>query len=180
MATNPLPWWRLAVPLGLQVGLVLVMPLPNALIRAQGTTVYLATAPVDPYDILRGRYIRLGYELEDRSRLEALPGWEDSEAADTVFITITGDPENRTAWEAVRIDPEPPAALGANERLIQAHNHFGWGFSLNLSEYYIPEAVGDALEADMQAYPEEVLVEAKVDGQGNSVLTHMWIQDRRY
>ncbi len=179
MATNPLPWWRLALPLGVQVGLVLLVPLPHALIRAQGTTVYLATAPVDPYDLLRGRYINLGYELEDPSLLETLPGWEESQDADTVFITITGDPDSRAAWEAVRIDAEPPVTLSVNERLIQARN-MGWRFSLDLSEYYIPEAIGDALETDMVAHPEAVLVEAKVDARGNSVLTTMWIQDRRY
>lgn len=184
MATKRLAWWRLALPLSVQVGLVLLVPLPHALIRANGTTVFLETAPVDPYDLLRGRYIRLGYALEDRSLLETLPGWEASQGEEVIFITIRGDsdpdnPERPQAWEAVRLDPQPPGTLAANERVIRARN-LDWRYSLDLSEYYIPEAIGDALEDDMFAHPEEVLVEAKVDAQGNSVLTRMWIQDRRY
>ena len=72
-----LPAWRLWVPLLLQIGLIAAVPATAVYTFMTGKTVVLQTAPVDPYDLLRGYYQVLSYDISDRTNLEKLPGWKD-------------------------------------------------------------------------------------------------------
>ena len=76
-AAKRLPAWRLWVPLLLQIGLIAAVPAPAVYTFITGKTVVLQTAPVDPYDFLRGYYQVLSYDISDRTNLQKLPGWKD-------------------------------------------------------------------------------------------------------
>jgi uncharacterized membrane-anchored protein len=68
---------RLAVPLLLQSLLICSIPFQSIYALATGTTVILKTMPVDPYDLLRGYYQTLSYDISSFSTLNKLPGWAE-------------------------------------------------------------------------------------------------------
>ncbi|NJK63070.1 MAG: GDYXXLXY domain-containing protein [Synechococcaceae cyanobacterium SM2_3_1] len=149
---------------------------------ATGTTVYLQTAPVDPYDVLRGRYVTLGYVITRFDQLESLPGWSEDfrQAGTELYLVIeTSGSGARSPWQAVAIYDHYPQNLPPQQQVIKGHWRYDT-LQIGLSEYYIPEEIGDALEADMRQQNGEALAEVKVDGSGNPALVQLWVEDRAY
>jgi uncharacterized membrane-anchored protein len=81
---------QLIVPLGL-IGV-------NELALATGTKVTLATAPVDPLDPFRGRYVELDYEISN------LPDWRGRPGA-VVWVELVDQGE---AWGVSRVHTSEP------------------------------------------------------------------------
>lgn len=186
--------WRFGIILALQLAIALAVPLPKAIVQATGTTIALRTVPVDPYDILRGRYVTLDYAAERMVR-SGLPGWDDVASAPyarsrPIYLTLEPDPEPPPSllievWHPVAVSLEPPRDLARGQKLIKAHyrqagRRFQRGVDLGLSQYFIPEERGDALEKDMNANRDATAAEIKVDRRGNSVLVKLWVEDRSY
>ncbi len=75
----------------------------RAAILRDGAEVVLKTEPVDPRDLLRGRYVRLGYEISSL-RLNLLPDGQraDALAADTVHVHLVQQADG--LWTADRAD----------------------------------------------------------------------------
>jgi len=85
-----IPGWRFWVPLAVQVLIVLAVPAPKLAAYAVGTPVVLRTVPVDPVDLMRGRYAMLGYEVGREAAARGLPNGP-------VYVTLApGEP----AWRA--------------------------------------------------------------------------------
>ncbi len=72
-----LPIWRLWVPLLLQTGLILASPIQPFYTQVTGKTVILQTAPVDPYDPIRGYSQTLSYDISRVENLRSLPGGKE-------------------------------------------------------------------------------------------------------
>jgi uncharacterized membrane-anchored protein len=88
----------------LSLALVLGWSIYNrAAILRDGAEVVLKTEPVDPRDLLRGRYVRLGYEISSL-RLNLLPEGQraDALAADTVHVHLVRQADG--LWTADRAD----------------------------------------------------------------------------
>ncbi|MFS8838863.1 GDYXXLXY domain-containing protein [Synechococcus sp. R6-5] len=176
-----LPKWRFWLPLLLQLGIVLLIPARQALTLAVGTTIYLQTAPVDPYDLLRGRYVALGYVVGRRSTLEQLPGWSpELETPGILYLRLAppaGEPTQ--PWQAIGVSREMPKDLQPEEKVLR-----GWfdgqQLKLGIEEFFIPEAIGDALEEDIRRYPEATRAEVKVDPWGKAALVGLWVGEHRY
>ncbi len=161
-----LPAWRLWVPLLLQIGLIAAVPATAVYTFITGKTVVLQTAPVDPYDFLRGYYQVLNYNISDRTNLQKLPGWKDLPAetpcppgaacppnthnvkAQTSFYVILEAPKARSkaatnpdrpqAWKPVRVSLENLGNLPANQIAIKG-KYNGWRMEYGLETYYMPE-----------------------------------------
>lgn len=178
-----LPLWRFIVPLAVQVAIVLSIPAQKVMTITSGSTVYLQTAPVDPYDLLRGRYVTLNYEIAQRSLLETLPGWSDDLATrgEDVYVVLQPPtvPQAREPWQAIAVSNTPPETLESGHQFIKG-TWRGWNLDLGLGAYYIPEAIGDALEDDIAANREDTWTEVKVDGRGKTALVGLWVEDREY
>ncbi|MEN9205221.1 MAG: GDYXXLXY domain-containing protein [Thermostichales cyanobacterium BF4_bins_65] len=173
-------WWAIGIPLLVQVGIVVAIPAQKAYTLATGTTVFLQTVPVDPYDLLRGRYVTLDYQLARWETLEALPGWSPQLLdRPTVFITLKPGATPEAAWIPVAIAAEYPAVVEPGQQVIRGRWQ-GSRLDLGLGEYFIPEAIGDDLEADLRQHPELARAEVKVDAQGRSALVRVWVADRSY
>jgi uncharacterized membrane-anchored protein len=71
----------------------------NELALARGTEVVLRTAPVDPVDLFRGRYVRLSYEI---SRLPVEPG---TQRGATVYVALHPEDGVWTGTAASRSRP---------------------------------------------------------------------------
>ena len=64
-----------------------------------GTTVVLATRPVDPFDPMRGQYITIGYEI---GRLSSLP---DAAVGDNVYVLLEKD--DGGVWRESGVSRDP-------------------------------------------------------------------------
>ncbi|MEN9261903.1 MAG: GDYXXLXY domain-containing protein [Thermostichus sp. HHBFW_bins_43] len=183
-AKGSLPGWRFWLPLLLQLGIVVLIPARQALTLATGTTIYLQTAPVDPYDLLRGRYVTLAYALDRRSALEELPGWSPELLSTPGILYLRLAPpepeEDPTQpWRAVGVSRDRPKDLTPEEKVLQGWFN-GWRLEFGIEEFFIPEAIGDALEEDIRRHPEATRAEVKVDPWGKAALVGLWVEGRRY
>lgn len=185
--------WRFGFVLLLQLAIVLAVPLPKAITRATGTSIALQTTPVDPYDILRGRYVTLGYAAEQISTLSNLPGWSDrpegrsAQSVQPIYLILEPNPDAPSAvpvraWHPVAVAWQYPRTSNASQRIIKGtyRDLYRPEVDLGLSQYFIPEERGDTLERDMNAHREATTVEIKLDRRGRSVLVRLWVEDRSY
>ena len=169
------PAWRFWAALGVQVLIVLTVPLPKVAAYTTGTPVVLRTVPVDPLDFLRGRYVRLNYEIatsEEAGKL--LPTWPKD--GEPVYFTLKpGSP----AWTAVAVSARWPATVPPGCVVLAGTSRWG-GATFGLEEYYLPEDQGDALADAMTAHATGNLAELKVDGRGTAVLTGFVVDKQRF
>jgi uncharacterized membrane-anchored protein len=159
--------WRMWVPLLLQIGLIAAVPATAVYTFITGKTVILQTAPVDPYDFLRGYYQVLSYDISNRTNLQKLPGWKDLPAENTscppgdacpqntynvkpqssfyVILEapkarpkVVTNPDRPQAWKPVRVSLENPGNLPANQIAIKG-KYNGFLMEYGLETYYMPE-----------------------------------------
>lgn len=184
---QPIPPWRFWTPLALQLVLLLSVPAQSAYTYATGTSVTLQTAPVDPYDFLRGYYQTLNYEISDRFRLESLPGGKETFAQNPQRFYVVLQAPDQTAgqpgavWQPVQVSPDRPKTLAANQVAIRG-NINGYGSLLyGLESYYMPEDRRDSInqtiselqQQDLQAF----VVETRIDARGNAVPVSLKVGD---
>ncbi|MEG3870274.1 GDYXXLXY domain-containing protein [Microcoleus sp. Z1_B5] len=203
-----LPAWRLWVPLVLQIGLIAAVPATAVYTFITGKTVVLQTAPVDPYDFLRGYYQVLSYDISDLTNLQKLPGWKDLPTEKTPcppgivcpknthnvkprtsFYVILEAPKTASntgrpqAWKPVRVSLENPANLPANQIAIKG-KYNGWRMEYGLETYYMPEdereKVNQEISEAQRKQRQSFLVEVKVDKTGHAVPVSLWVRDRNY
>ncbi|MEG3898610.1 MULTISPECIES: GDYXXLXY domain-containing protein [unclassified Microcoleus] len=207
-AAKRLPAWRLWGPLLLQIGLIAAVPATAVYTFITGKTVVLQTVPVDPYDLLRGYYQVLSYDISDRTNLEKLPGWKDLPAEKiscppgvvcqqtthnpkpkTSFYVILEAPKAATnsgrpqAWKPVRVSLKNPTNLPANQIAIKG-KYNSWQMEYGLETYYMPEdereKVNQEISEAQRNQRQSFLVEVKVDKTGHAVPVSLWVRDRNY
>lgn len=170
---KPIPIWRFWVPLLFQTVLTLAVPAQAVYIQMTGKTVILQTAPVDPYELLRGYSQRLNYDISSQDNLRSLPGWaelpkQESQGNEVSFIkpgtrfyiTLQApavalaqtSPTLPQAWKpvAVSADPPPPPGLPANQVTLKGLAQYG-SIQYGLETYYIPEDQREQINADLEA-----------------------------
>jgi uncharacterized membrane-anchored protein len=176
------PAWRFWLPMALQLVIITTVPAPKVWAHATGTTVLLRTMPVDPYDALRGRYMRLGYADANADTLAKLPGAKpvlDATVGELVWVELAPGKANQP-WKAVKLHASRPGDLPAGHTVIKGRSGGGivdW----ELGEYFVPEASGDGIEAAMrQDASKSTWAEARVSADGTAVLEGLWIAGKRY
>lgn len=184
-----LPGWRFWLPLVFQSALIIAVPAQDAYTYATGKTVVLQTAPVDPYDLLRGYYQTLGYEISRVDTLSKLPGGDrlKTHPIGDVYVILEApaatDSRPPKAWKPVRVSGDRPANLPANQIALKGRAE-GWRVAYGLETYYMPEdqreQVNAAINQVQQGNQRSFVVEAKVDATGNSVPVGLWVRDRNY
>ncbi|MBT4135250.1 GDYXXLXY domain-containing protein [archaeon] len=61
-------------------------------------TVVLATFPVDPFDLIRGQYITIGYEIG------RIPLIDSAEVGDTVYVTLEEDVNGTSRYKSASLN----------------------------------------------------------------------------
>lgn len=187
-----LPGWRLFLPLVFQAALIVAVPAQDAYTWVNGKTAVLQTAPVDPYDLLRGYYQTLRYDISDPSLLQSLPGGEvitSLQGQSTTFYVVleapdpTATPHPPLPWQPIRVSADRPTDLNDNEIAIEGQYN-GWQIVYGLETYYMPEDQREQINADISQVQlqeqEAFVVEVKVDASGNAVPVSLWVRDRNY
>lgn len=194
-----LPPWRFMVPLLCQVALVMSIPAQAFYTYTTGTTVVLQTAPVDPYDFLRGYYQILSYEISRPNNLKSVTGSDTAfkrrnhdhfyvDRGEIIYVILEkpqGEPEGDRPlpWQPVAVSDEFPDNLPDNQIAIRGEGN-GWDIKYGLETYYMPESQRNQVNQDINVAqsrdPQSFVVEVKVDSQGKSVPLRLWVSDRSY
>ncbi len=188
-STRRLPSWRLWLPLVLQSLLILAIPAQSAYIYVTGRSVILQTAPIDPYDLMRGYSQTLGYEISRRDVLTKLPGGTmlNNNFTGDFYVTLEA-PTNQTkrppqAWKPVQVSRDRPTNLPPNQIALKG-NLTGWLATYNLETYYMPDDQREQINADISKIQQQnqrsFVVEIRVDQNGNAVPVSLWVRDRNY
>ena len=196
---SPLPLWRFAVPLLLQIGLILVPPAQSVYTHITGKTVILQTIPVDPYDPLRGYSQTLSYNISRLETLKKLPGWQEIrnqqknknvdylESKTELYVVLESPPDGAKqpplAWKPVKVSSSRPTSLPANQIALKgkgAANMIRYG----LETYYFPESqqqeINQAIMQAQKGQKQSLVVEIKVSKGGDGVPVSLWVRDRNY
>ncbi len=191
------PLWRLVVPLLLQAGITLAVPISSIYTETIGKTVILQTAPVDPNDVLRGNYVVLDYNISRVETLKKLPGWNElvkqypginpqyfpiAQDANLYIILQSSTP----AWKPIRVTSELPTTMVINQVALRGKYRYG-SIIYGLEKYDIPESESEKVHKNIFQSQEilsknvqPILVQVKVDPRGNAVPITMQVGKRYY
>ena len=158
----------------LQALILLGVPARKAYTRATGRDVVLKVMPVDPYSILSGYYVTLGYDI---SRPADFPNAPKFESDEVIYAIVEQQADG--VWKPVSIDRTLPNTLPANRIAIRGRWD-DWRITYGIEEFYIPEEKRTVIADDLGKNQAEARVDVKVDAQGNAALLRLRIQDRVY
>jgi uncharacterized membrane-anchored protein len=191
-----LPLTRLVVPLFLQLLLICSVSAQSMYVLATGKTVIIKTMPVDPYDLLRGYYQILSYDISSFNTFEKLPGWSDLtdrkenktiKKNQQVYVTLAKQPLSQQkglqAWQPIAIGSQLPPNLSVDQIAIKGVSN-GNSIVYGLETYYMPEDRKDGINADINQSQNRgrrnLLVEIKVDSQGVAIPISLWVGEKQY
>jgi uncharacterized membrane-anchored protein len=127
-----------------------------------GTTVVLATQPVDPFDPFRGQYMTINYEI---SRVPVLLGVQEG---DMIYVSLDKDVNGTWRYEDVSlIKPSKGVAIKGTVTSI-------YGGIMRI-EYGIEQFF---FEQDANVPTRGITVKVKVDSSGNSRVVEL-LQDNK-
>lgn len=198
--------WRFWLPLVFQTALIGAIPAQAVFVHLTGKTAILQTAPVDPYDLLRGYSQSLTYDISGKRTLEKLPGWKElnkeKRESLNLYVIMEAPPEQASSgrpkpWKAVAVSASRPVNLQKNQVALKGRLRYST-VTYGLETYYFPEDQREQFNKDInqaqtgaEQFPNGSLresqgkalpfvVEVKVDSQGNSVPISLWVRDRNY
>jgi uncharacterized membrane-anchored protein len=200
---EPLPFWRLFLPLMLQTGLILSVPSQAMLTNFTGREVILQTLSADPDNVLQGATLNLDYNISRLSSLRRLPGWEElvrrnrgrnsrQLLSGTNLYVILQEQQSfgrgaPRAWRPVRVTSNLPMSLPDNQvalRGVYQNGFVNYGVeTYNVANEQRQQLNNDIFRAARQTRNGQLrplAVKVKVDPQGNAIPVSLWVRDRNY
>lgn len=145
----------------------------RATVLRDGQEVLLKVEPIDPRDLLRGDYVRLGYEIRDVpvKLVTNAPAGEFVTVEGPIFVRLGKDPDGYWRVRSASLG-EPAGTPPAGDVDIRGSITGGWtlgpeaSFSVDygIDRYYVPEGEGKAIEADLRERPFGILAAIATDG----------------
>ncbi|RFC67340.1 MULTISPECIES: GDYXXLXY domain-containing protein [Mesorhizobium] len=164
-----------ALVAALQIGFLGWIIAGRAAVLRDGREVLLKVEPVDPRDLLRGDYVRLGYEISQipGELVKNISDRSDRGGKMPIFVRI--EPGTDGVWKlkaASLGDPlEPPPTADEVDIRGQVES---WNVSetagsfirpsFGVERFYLPEGEGRQIETDMRERPFFVKVAVAADG----------------
>ncbi len=183
-------WWRFLVPLGLQLGIILIVPAQSAYTYNFGQPAVLQTLPIDPYDLLRGYSQTLSYDISQIDILKQFPGGKDLVEGQKFYVVLelnnTQDKLPPTTSKAIQVTKELPQDLGSNQVALKGKIERYGQVNYGLETYYLPESQKDKINQEISSLQSNsegkrpFVVEIKVDRWGNSVPISLWVDKSKY
>ena len=162
-------WFILAVTL--QIIVLLTMMGMKWSTLSFGTKILLKTEPVDPWDLFRGDYVILSYEIS-RLDLSSVPADKtDFRPNESVYVSLE---KQGRYWSAKSVSHQPPEDTGL---AIKGRVRHYWEHDKSMSveygieSYYVPQHKGREIEGQRESLD----VEVSVDRWGNSALSRLFI-----
>lgn len=177
---TPKRWFWLAV--ALQVLLLVGVVGRHGFTLWTGQPVLLKTAPIDPWDPLRGEYVTLNYEISRFEGGNVPMAGTPYQSGQTVWVVLQkGEPY----WTAVRLSASRPQDLSAGQvalrgRVLYYYADMGpdrkveVALRYGIERFYVPEGQGREIE---NRFP-QLSVEALVDPYGRAALTRLFVDGK--
>lgn len=154
----------------LQIGFLAALVEGRASILRDGREVLLKVEPVDPRDLLRGDYVRLGYAISSLDR--ALITGQGADLARDADIMVRLARGEDGLWQAVGARPAAAPAVvddaGTVEIAGRVEGDPAGSETLRvlygIERFYLPEGQGLAIERDLSVRPFRMLVAVGEDG----------------
>ena len=139
-----------------------------------GREITLPIVPVDPRDLFRGEYVRLGYAVGTVPvRLLEGPAPRENEA---FYVVLEKKPD--AVWQSVKVTSSMPQETSPDRIVLKARAAYAWpaGGSADASvrvrygieSYFVPEGQGRKLEA--LAREKKLATLLAVDARGNAAI----------
>ena len=203
-SVSRLPKWRFWLPLILQILLIISVPAGVVHTYMTGKTVFLQTAPVDPYNPILGYSQILSYDISRTETLKKLPGWQDIpkenivesqgiKYGETIYLILEAPSILAThpfyePWRPVAIRTTPPTNLPDDQIYLKGKSNFN-RVEYGMETYYMPEdrvrdinqefATEQGIAREQEKLP-PIVVEARINDQGAGVPVSIWVRDRKY
>ena len=157
-----------------QIGFLLWSVAGRAAILRDGREVLLKVEPIDPRDLLRGDYVRLGYEISRLpvSILAGLPADAAEVEAGPIFVRLRKADDG--FWRAVGASVGKPLAVAPTPEEVDIRGFVEGRYPLKdlaflpvdygIERFYLPEGEGLAIERDMRVRNFGIKVAVAQDG----------------
>ncbi len=179
LATTP----ALALVAGLQLAALGWMVWDRIALLKSGREITIPIIPVDPRDLFKGDYVRLGFPI---SRIPANLLEGPPPAVNTVFYVTLVKAVDDT-WSPLRITAARPASAGPETIVLEARTRSAFqefaklGASVDvrygIERYYVPEGKGLRLEA--MAREKKLAAVLAVDARGRAAIKGLVIDGNR-
>jgi uncharacterized membrane-anchored protein len=154
-------------------GVLAAMVIDRVRLLSSGREITLPIVPVDPRDLFRGEYVRLGYTASTVPiRLLEGPSPRENSA---VYVVLEKKPDG--AWQSVKITSSPPQETSPDRVVLKARAAY-WQtrdsadasvrVRYGIESYFVPEGQGKKLEAPAREKKLAALV--AVDARGNAAI----------
>jgi uncharacterized membrane-anchored protein len=157
-------------------GILAAMVVDRMLLLSNGREIVLPIRPVDPRDLFKGDFARLGYDI---SRLDTglTSGFGAEQRKQTVYVTLERDASE--AWKPIAVARTLPTGLGPNQIAIRGRtNRYAPNLiSYGLERYYLPEGTGNRIEE--MARKSQLSAIVAVDGKGRAAIKGLVIDGKR-
>lgn len=170
-------WFALA--LALQFLILLGVPAQIFIARTTGRSVILKVQPVDPYNILSGYFVTLGYEISSNQGFPRNTGEPNTDPNPGGIVYAIVERQDDGLWHPVELAASLPASLPENRMAIRG-NYVGGRIEYGIEQFYIPESKRGVIDKDLREHMGNARVEVKVDANGNAALVKLLIEDRVY
>jgi len=139
-----------------------------------GREITLPIVPVDPRDLFRGEYVRLGYAVGTVPvRLLEGPAPRENEA---FYVVLEKKPDG--VWQSVKVTSSMPQETSPDRIVLKARAAYGWAAGgsayasvrvrYGIESYFVPEGQGRKLEA--LAREKKLATLLAVDARGNAAI----------
>lgn len=170
----------LAIAAALQIAVLGWMVLDRTRLIKTGREVVLPIRPVDPRDLFRGQYVRLGYDVSSVP-LKLLEGPRPARNA-PFFVTL--EQADDGTWRPIRMSVAKPQAASAKQVVLKARpwTRFPTGDTgsvavrYGIESYFVPEGEGPKLEA--LARDKKLAILIAVDAAGAAAIKGILIDGK--
>jgi uncharacterized membrane-anchored protein len=157
-----------------QTGVLAAMVFDRTRLLTTGREITLPIVPVDPRDIFRGEYVRLGYEI---GSMPAMLLVGPAPARNSAFyVTLQKHPQG--GWTPVKVTATLPNETDPDRIVLKARSRFPFPtttrVTYGIESYFVPEGQGRRLEVLAQEKKMAALV--AVDARGNAALKGLIIE----
>jgi uncharacterized membrane-anchored protein len=156
-----------------QLAILALVPAKQICARMTGRLITLKVVPVDPYNILSGHYMTLGYEIAQ------LP--TDLETYDgrglPVYVVLKEDPNK--LWVVDSINKQQPSSIPPDKLLICGRTSYR-GIEYGIEAFFVPEDKREKIADDFRANRSNARAEVKVDRFGNAAFIKLLLGDTTY
>ena len=149
-----------------------------------GREIVLPIRPVDPRDLFKGDYARLGFDIslvapELMPEPDKLPPnvIYQRTAPKTVFVTLEQQADQ--SWKAVAVATRWPPSMAPNQIVLKGQTQ-SWDrrrVSYGIERYFVPEGTGGRIEE--LARNSKLAAIVAVDGKGNAAIKGLVTDGKR-